>query len=293
MNTEIALPVNLVDLATKNLQRVTSLHHMTGINIPDLEFDQEKSWEMGKEYMRVTFKGIRFKQFMESRLTEMGVPTKKSKELKDKQKLATQIFNENFAVILIRPEMIHITEQIIEFLKQFGIFKFYEDSVSITPDTYWTLYSEAITKKEANPSMPTRTMVYLHSPAKLLYLHPTLNLEMQTSGVHLSDILCNTFKGKAGQYEKGTIRGEVVHNEAVRLGFHTFDNPVIAAATDPLFAYRHLTNNDKNQGIESSVLRYNAVSVHVPNSQEMVRDLSALLTLDQLTLAQYLLFYHN
>ena len=77
----------------------------------------------------------------------------------------------------------------------------------------------------------------------------------------------------------------------MKLGFNTLNNEIIATATDPIYAYRHLTELDRKKDASATALRYNAVLVHVPDANEMIRDISALLTVDQLNLARYFLLY--
>lgn len=174
----------------------------------------------------------------------------------------------NLGLILIRPEMYHMTPNIIEFLEKHSFSIQYAKDLKIDARTYWEIYSDAITNHGAKFIMPTRTIIYLNSLCKLLIVH-------SPKYPNTSDTLVAKLKGNAGIYQPDTLRGDIILNEALRLNFDVLTNKTIQMAVDPLGVLHKYIPRDKR-------LQYNAVSIHIPNSKELYGDLTLLLNKKEL-----------
>ena len=99
--------------------------------------------------------------------------------------------------------------------------------------------------------------------------------------------MLENYKGTEAIEDGYTIRGSVVLQEAIRLGFHELKNEELAMALDPFTDLRNITQLPGNHPHshlpeEKALLKYNAVSVHVPNYKEIIRDLAVLNNISQL-----------
>lgn len=175
-------------------------------------------------------------------------------------------------MLLVRPDMVHIAPEIERFLgEHFSLLEV--SDITVTPEQYWSMYEHVITSKERTYSRLTRAAIYLGSPSRLMVFE---RQETEKDGVSAPDHLFK-FKGKQGIEEPGTLRGDIVYKEAVDVGLHTLNDPQIAHIADPFGAYRKMMRS-KIEGLHSSLeyplLFYTAVGVHIPDAQEIQRDLA-------------------
>ena len=265
------IPTNIYNLAEKNYKLLQQLKYASIITM--VNYDFSASQKLGEKYMDKVLPRENFvlKEGEYNSVTEIPV---------EKHELIEDLISKNIALILVRPEMLHIHRSFAGFIEDIGLKVFYTSERIVSYDQYWTLYKGSIRFPEAVPSMPTRTMVYTHSPCVFIAF-----VDPQNRHSNLADFFERKYKGKAGVVDKQSLRGGVVYPEAKKLGFDTLHSEVVAGATDPFFGYRHLVDMN-NQGISiehhENILKYNAVSVHIPNSREIPYDLSTLNTVEQL-----------
>jgi hypothetical protein len=268
------IPNSIINLAEKNKKILENLKYISIITMANYDFEQSQN--IGKDYMEKILPQNKYIL----KLGEMNSIT----EIPDsKKELIDDLISQNIGMILVRPEMYHIYDKFIDFIKNLGLKVFYDDERVINYDQYWTMYKGSIRFPEAIYSMPTRTMVYTNSPSRIIAF-----VDPDQKQRHLATYFESQFKGKEGVFNLKTLRGGVVYPEAKNLGFEGLNNEEVEIAVDPFKGYRHLVKNfahhkdNNNINPDEQILRYNAVGVHIPNSNELPFDLSTLNTEAQL-----------
>jgi hypothetical protein len=267
------IPQTIINLADKNIRTLEKLKYLSIVTLANYDFTY--SQKLGADYMENVLPAEKYKLKINESNSITEIP-------ETKKELINSLISKNIAMILVRPEMFHIHDQFSNFISNLGLKVFYTAERSISFDQYWNLYKGSIRFPDAIPSMPTRTMVYTDSPVMLIAFVDPLK-----SHSNLASLFETNFKGKEGSYNQHTLRGGVVYPEAKKLGFDTLENQIIENATDPFKGYQHLILSDLHQNNinikpNEQILRYNAVSVHIPNSEEIPYDLSTLNTENQL-----------
>ncbi len=176
------------------------------------------------------------------------------------------------AMLLVRPDMLHIAPRIERFIRDHYDLLNVTD-VTVTPEQYWEMYKHVITSKERVYSRLTRAAVYMSQPARLMVFQRP---ETEIDGIPATVDLFR-HKGKQGVEAPGTLRGDVIYNEAIRLGMHTLKDPQIAHISDPFGAYRKMMRektDGPHLGLTHPLLFYTAVGVHTPDADEIDRDLA-------------------
>jgi hypothetical protein len=268
------IPEHLHTLAESNLRKL-DLH---GINRDSIKTRMD-ALVAGEFYFSEIFTPEQITQ------VNRGITTEPDLYDQPKDSLATYITQFDPALILLRPEMVHQSDSILDFLTNNGFSPQWLDDIRVTNNQYWHLYKHAIVRPQARKSMPTRTITYTDLPSKLILFtdpHNRFNSVEQP----LADGFVNEFKGVHASYQHNTLRGDLVYREALRLGLHTLTG-IVSLATDPFRTLSHIIYDNDNYHnylpISYRPLIYNSVGVHVPNSAEFKRDLCILLTNDQLT----------
>lgn len=183
----------------------------------------------------------------------------------------------NLGMLLIRPEMYHLQDKVKGFLNNNKFTVVYETDKKVSSGQYWSMYRDVFYREKAVESLPTRTMVYTGGVSRLIVFKSVEEIDES-----LPDLFCREYKGKEGIDGDNTIRGEVVLREALRLGFDNLGDTRIAKALDPIYVLRNIVEEsdvDKPHSHlpkERYLLKYNAVSVHVPDGSEIARDLAVL-----------------
>jgi 2-phosphoglycerate kinase len=200
----------------------------------------------------------------------------------EEKELMREISAFNPGMILVRPEMYHNCNAFKDFLERNGFNVLFEADVELDIERYERLYEDAISIPDAQATMPTRTLVYTDSPCKLMVFADERN---RYQGA-LADNFFEEFKGREGIYTPNTLRGDIVYQEARRLGYHELTDPVLADALDPFGAYRRIVQSPSGPHAgynpEDRLLKYDAVGVHVPNYHELIHDLPIICSKDQL-----------
>lgn len=198
-------------------------------------------------------------------------------QIKQEAPLIEKILKNDVCLIIVRPEMTHYIDAIKDFLEERDFSTVFESTQKLDPYQYWDIYHRGITHPNARYSMATRTIVYTSSYVTAIVFNSP-NPQNSSSS---ADYLFNKLKGNAGVYTENTLRGDLVLKEAKRLGFNNMEmDTTLALAIDPLATYRNLI---KESHLPSdTLLTYTSVSIHIPNQEELGRDLSVLFDKEQL-----------
>lgn len=188
---------------------------------------------------------------------------------------STHIYPKKLGMVLIRPDMTPINNAVEGFISSRFAITDVQD-VTMTPEIYWDIYSEAIISRETRQSRFTRAAVYVNSLCRLIVFEKLDNFtpEIATSNQFIAEL-----KGKQGVYQPDTLRGDLVYHAAIKAGFHTLDNPSVALAVDPFGAYRKIersTSPHPSKSLLYPLLFFTGVGIHIPNYNEMQRDLALL-----------------
>ncbi|MCK9416203.1 MAG: hypothetical protein WCR68_00670 [Candidatus Dojkabacteria bacterium] len=223
--------------------------------------------------------------FMQSYLTneqfklfQSSVDLKDDFDIKKEEELVNEILKNDVCLITIRPEMTHYTENIIAFLQKENLLPIQIVDHKLSEQQYWDLYHRGITTPNARTTMATRTIVYTSSEVTTVVFK---NLKPKQN-YPVSNYLFNSLKGSAKEYSENTLRGDLIRNEAKRMGLNNMNmDKTTALAIDPFGTYRNMLKQEKDPS--NKLFQYTAVSVHIPNRKELARDLSVLLDYNQLT----------
>lgn len=267
------LPNSIVDLAQKNSRT------LTGLNAPENFQDLHASSITGTRYLEQSFPRWNDPSWIPSEAHTRDI-------LSNTHALVEEILAfSDIELTLVRPEMYHHTPAILDALRTFGFSILHVDDRTITPDQYQMVYGSVFRHPNVQDTWATRTMVYLDSPCSMIIFSDPEN---RFAPKKLADAFVQIYKGREGIRDPATIRGGVVFDEATRLGFQTLADQTLAKALDPMNAYRYVVELPGQQPHSYlpkafALLKYVAVSVHAPNSEELPRDLAALNTLGELT----------
>lgn len=261
---------DIEEMAQNNLTVIkrTKLTEFIDTNSP------KRSLFCGDQFMKKYLDKEQFTLFCESANLDDNFEINKEKEV------VQEILSNDVCMILIRPEMTHFIEEIKGFMSQKGFTSVFEVSQKLTKEQYWDIYHRGITHPGARHTMPTRTLVYTSSNVTTMVFR---SLKKRTSSS--ADTLFYELKGEAGSYSANTLRGDLIFHEAKKIGLDNIDmDRTTALAVDPFASYRHIVKQNVTSSARSDeLLKYTSVSVHIPNSKEIGRDLSVLLDKDQLT----------
>jgi hypothetical protein len=250
-----------------------------GVDISKTEVDSEYSARISDQFMKYFLKPEYYKQYLESKLQESSV------EDKEKFSVAEKIAQENVSFLVLRPEMYHMGDQVESFLSKngYGVIGNITESKKISEDIYWEMYKEAITNPMAFESMPTRTLVYTGGPSKIIFFRDLI--EERRRGSNTADVFFERYKGVAGVPQSNTLRGDIIYNEAKRLGFNSLERRGNISVVDPFYTYRHAVNRGSGPHTKltkDQILFYTGVSIHVPNHSEVAKDLNAIFSKEEL-----------
>lgn len=275
------LPQTILRLSDNN----TAEMYEHGINPTQASESPRYSFDSSAKYLLGVLSGRILSAMEAGRITPCIDITRLETE---KGKLMRNIMVDgNVAMILIRPEMHHASDAFVDYLKRQGYDILLQSDKSIDIQQYEKMYAHAIIEPDARPTMPTRTMVYVDSPSKLIvFSDPN---KARDSEEHLADSFFRLHKGRQGVNDGHTLRGGIVYEEAKTLGLDQLEHPIVQRAVDPMSAYRHLVFGDHSLPSphlqlpqDDQLLQYTGVGVHIPDSTEINRDLGAICTEDDL-----------
>ena len=194
-----------------------------------------------------------------------------------------QLEVQNLGLTVIRPEMYQQWQAVQNLLEEQGAQIEISRDIQIDFNTYWGLYNHGLTIPEAWLDFPTRTLLYTQNMCRLVVGSLPNNSES-----NLTDIMINDLKGKRGQPQKGTIRGDIVLSEMEILGIigDTEPSKELLFCLDPISAYRKIISNElpsdgEHNDYNYPFVYYAAAGVHIPERHEIVRDLGLLCTIEE------------
>ncbi|MFO0971231.1 MAG: hypothetical protein U0520_02680 [Candidatus Saccharimonadales bacterium] len=182
----------------------------------------------------------------------------------------------NLAMVLVRPDMLHIAPAIEAFLAERYNLVYTED-VEMDPTKYWNIYKHDLYRIETMHTRLTRAAMYIGSTCRLVVFSTNNYTRVLANDIY------SKLKGNQGVYTGGTLRGDLVYREGLRLGLDRLDekdlDPRVAVATDMFGAYRAsaLLPTGPHIGLARPLLFYTGVGVHIPNGTEVHGDLAQFL----------------
>ncbi len=187
-------------------------------------------------------------------------------------------------LVIVRPELINIQKKCVDLIEKQQLDIIYRKKFKINFNKYWQLYHHGLTDPESYYDFPTRTLNYINKDLILLIITASKHKTNQP----ISDIL-NDIKGKQGTHTSNTLRGDLAFNKLKQLIKGNGSNFTYSGniALDPIGAYRHLisdriTSDRAHVTADVPILFYAGQGVHIPNSQEISRDIRVLLQKDEL-----------
>lgn len=185
----------------------------------------------------------------------------------------------NYGMIVIRPENIGLVNEYIAFLEKYGLQLIYSKKTKINFEQYLLMYQHGLIIKESRLDFPTRTLNYINKDCIVLIFKSGIPLRAK-----VSDYL-NSIKGKPGIKQNETLRGGIAYNylkNFVNDDGITFKNNDYNLLFDPIGMCRLLVRGEVESDhmhdlANLKILHYVGQAVHVPNSHEIMADLSVLL----------------
>lgn len=187
-------------------------------------------------------------------------------------------------MVVIRPEIVELRGDCRDLLVSYGLSVVEEKLIELTFAQYWGMYHHGLVHPDAYHDFPTRTLNYIGKPSHLMIVTAGPDV---TQGLTTSDYLTARIKGRQGVSQPATLRGDIAYNalrssvSRVRKG--AFKTPCDTIAHDPVGAYQHLVqgsirSDGAHNTVDEPLLFYAAQGVHIPDTDEMMRDLSILCT---------------
>jgi len=275
------IPKSIEELGNNNLDTLKSF----GAEREDLVGDLDKSNKVGQEYLTDAFSKEGIDTNPDKKISRGGI-----EEISpEKRETVSNILKFDPGLVIVRPEMYHVTGKICDFLKKNGFRVDFLTEKRIQIKEYFDLYKEVIRNvPDLKVILPSRTLTYTNAKSSIIVFTEMESHFLETK-VHLADLFSAKFKGREGLKAENTIRGDIVHNEALRLGFDKLEDPVVAAAVDPFAIYGEVVKG-KTENLyhlkttpELYTLMYTAQGIHCPSYAEMPRDLASILSLGQLS----------
>lgn len=200
-------------------------------------------------------------------------------QFSDRREIVKSLELNKLGMVLIRPEAIGFSDKYELMLDFLGLKVIFKKTVQLDFSQYWALYHHGLICPDAEYDFPTRTMNYINKNCKLLILYSN-NENLYPLADYITSI-----KGKQGVYNRGTLRGDIAFNELKSIisneDKNSFLYPEYNLYFDPIGMCRHLVrgNIDSDEAhkiADIPLLFYTGQAVHVPNSNEILNDLSVL-----------------
>lgn len=274
------IPKNILQLSINN--RNTLKSHK--IRREKFAGNLNKSIAVGQEYLS--------KIFSKSGIDD-GIDNQIPKGIRgiapEKREIILDILKFDPELIIVRPEMYHMTRSICDFLKKnnFEIKFLIRKKISIKE--YYNLYKKEIIRNSQNfrSILPSRTLAYINAKSSIIILTKS-RYNFKKCNTHFADLFSVKFKGREGEKSINTIRGDIIYNEAIRLGFNKLNNRTIVAAIDPFEIYGELIKKRTGNyyhlrtSPQNYALMYTGQGIHCSTYVELPNDLASILNLKQL-----------
>lgn len=188
-------------------------------------------------------------------------------------------------VVVLRPEVIDLAAEYREFLARQGLDIVYEKPLQINFAQYWGMYHHGLIHADSYSDFPTRTFNYVDKPLHLLVVTGD-----GVPAIGVPEAL-TALKGRQGSHIPGTLRGGIAYaalsNCVASDDITAFNRPEYAAALDPIGMYRQLVRGTVESDMmheqsDTPLLFYAGQAVHVPDVEELSRDLAVLCSEEEL-----------
>jgi len=177
--------------------------------------------------------------------------------------LAQALIDIGYVLLIVRPEMFHVSNLIKSFLESNGFTIAYYKESTISLKQYLCLYEHAFGQPVKEAHVRRRMFGYINKPVMFI----VFNSIDFNSGLGLSEYFTANLKGKAAHFEANTLRGELIFRE-MSVARDTEDARL---ALDPLMQYELLDDSIYTYGIENKFL-VNLQGIHFPEPQEVLKD---------------------
>lgn len=253
----MSLPPNIVKLAEKNQDLLERIQFMPGVDNP-FSLCMPEVYTATQLFQDEQIEGM----FSFDEAVQRPINNK---------------FPQYIGMILIRPDMLHVSHRFENFINdRFSIISI--NDVEMDNNSYWQMYKHDLYRPSTMHSRLTRAAIYIGSMCRLIVF------SHRDTDRPVADHVVDNLKGKQGVYEHNTLRGDIVYNAALDLGMHTLNEnggstrSQLQLAIDPFGAYRALSRMPEGPHVKLKypILFYTAVGVHVPDYREIATDLSCL-----------------
>jgi len=190
--------------------------------------------------------------------------------------LIGKVLQTGVAPVLIRPEVFHLSYKVSAFLKDHGFEVVSMQTTSVDFKKYWALYEHVFGNPIKEAHVRRRAFGYIGRPACLLLVKHT----SCSDSMKCSDLIIRKHKGKAGFKDDDTLRGGIIYDE-VSAVIDSKDKTDALFALDPLMEYMYNDHTKYEEGI-TSVFHANLPGVHIPEPQEVAKDLGILLSREKM-----------
>lgn len=187
-------------------------------------------------------------------------------------------------LIVVRPELYSNASVCRNLLTDAGFNIIIDRNVEITFAQYLSLYPHGLAIPESHYDFPTRSLNYINKTSQLIVFAKQTDSDDNRAATTIASV---EYKGTQGTFRKNTLRGHIALKslEGYFDDHKTIDEASIAL--DPLAAYQKLVSGEiASNGIHNSVekppLFYAAQGVHVPDRDEIDRDIRVLCTLEDI-----------
>lgn len=190
---------------------------------------------------------------------------------------------DRIGLVLIRPELLSSTGDCKKLLLDNELDILLSKRIKINLDQYLSLYPHAVATPNTYYDFPTRTLNYIHQDLELIIVCNRLKPNVPST-FNVSNFLSKKIRGVQGTFTPGTLRGDIAFNTIksnLDLRYNNIIYPNAAIALDPIGTYRHLAGGDipsnkVHETVEIPLLFYAGQGVHIPNQDEIKRDLRIL-----------------
>lgn len=187
-------------------------------------------------------------------------------------------------LIVVRPELYSNASLCRELLTNAGFKIITDRNIELSFAQYLSLYPHGLAIPESHYDFPTRTLNYINKTSRLIVFSKQAESE-DTRPV--TTIASEEHKGTQGTFRKNTLRGHIALES---LNVYFDDKKAVdkaSVALDPLAAYQKLVSgeiasNRIHNTVEAPILFYAAQGVHVPNRDEIDRDIRILCNLEDI-----------
>lgn len=194
--------------------------------------------------------------------------------LNEKADLVEGVLERGIVPILVRPDMAYLSDQVVSFLEEKGFEIVATKTCQVSFDQYWGLYNTELLDPTEEAVMRKRAFRYINRPLSILlvrhkdYHDPSVCAQM----------IAQKYKGRAGFQNPETVRGGIFYDEVC----HVLEdnNKEDYFALDPLMETAHGGYNHVPDA--KSKLHVHVQGIHIPNPDDVVKDLSVLLTREEM-----------